>query len=214
MPVDQIFHEMKTRGVVRFETEHIRKDGTIFPVEVNVHPFVLKNKRITLAVIRDISERKRDEAALKESHKKLKLLSSITRHDINNQVSVIRGYLEVLRERQHDPSLDDYFNKSGVAADQITRMIQFAKEYEKIGVQSPVWQDCRTVIESVIKDRPTGQLKVVNDIRAGTEVFADPLIARVFYNLIDNAVRHGGKITTIRFSAEDRNGRPDHRVRG
>ena len=45
-----------------------------------------------------------------------------------------------------------------------------------------------------------------NDLPAGTEVFADPLIVKVFYNLMDNAVRYGGKITTIRFSVEDRNG--------
>ena len=42
-----------------------------------------------------------------------------------------------------------------------------------------------------------------NDLTAGAEVFADPLIVKVFYNLMDNAVRYGGKITTIRFSVED-----------
>jgi len=42
---------------------------------------------------------------------------------------------------------------------------------------------------------------VKNDLPAGAEVFADPLIVKVFYNLIDNAVRYGGKITTIWFSA-------------
>ena len=44
-----------------------------------------------------------------------------------------------------------------------------------------------------------------NDIPAGTEVFADPLITKVCYNLMDNAVRHGKKITTIRFSVEKHN---------
>ncbi len=38
------------------------------------------------------------------------------------------------------------------------------------------------------------------------EVFADPLIVKVFFNLIDNALRHGGRITTIRFAFEARNG--------
>ena len=42
------------------------------------------------------------------------------------------------------------------------------------------------------------------------EVFADPLIVKVFFNLIDNALRYGGKITTIRFSAEESDG--DHIV--
>ena len=35
-------------------------------------------------------------------------------------------------------------------------------------------------------------------------MFADPLIVKVFYNLMDNAFRYGGKITTIRFSVEQR----------
>ena len=32
------------------------------------------------------------------------------------------------------------------------------------------------------------------------ECYADPLIERVFYNLIENAIRHGGEITRITFS--------------
>ena len=40
-----------------------------------------------------------------------------------------------------------------------------------------------------------------NDLPVSSEVFADPLIVKVFYNLLDNAVRYGGKITTIQFSA-------------
>ena len=41
-----------------------------------------------------------------------------------------------------------------------------------------------------------------NDVAAGTVVFANPLIGKVFSNLVDNAVRHGGKISEIRFSVE------------
>ncbi len=42
-----------------------------------------------------------------------------------------------------------------------------------------------------------------NDLPTGAEVFADPLITKVFYNLMDNAARHGGTITTIRFTLEE-----------
>ena len=41
---------------------------------------------------------------------------------------------------------------------------------------------------------------------AGAEIFADPLVVKVFYNLIDNAERYGEKITTIRFSVEEHDG--------
>ena len=35
-------------------------------------------------------------------------------------------------------------------------------------------------------------------------LFADPLFEKLFYNLIDNVIRHGGKVTTVRFSSEER----------
>jgi signal transduction histidine kinase len=78
-------------------------------------------------------------------------------------------------------------------------MIQFTKEYESIGVNAPAWQDCRTLLATAARKAPLGKVMVKNDLPAGAEVFADPLIVKVFYNLMDNAVRYGGKITTIRF---------------
>ena len=53
------------------------------------------------------------------------------------------------------------------------------------------------------KDMTSGQVNVNNAIPRGAEVFADPLIAKVFYNLMDNAVRYGGKITTILFTVQE-----------
>jgi K+-sensing histidine kinase KdpD len=69
------------------------------------------------------------------------------------------------------------------------------------GISEPVWQrDCRTRVDIAAKETHLGQVKVINDLPDGLEVFADPLITKVYNNLMDNAVRYGGKITTIRFS--------------
>jgi len=111
------------------------------------------------------------------------------------------GYLELLEDTQLDPSHNEYFQKVSTAANRIAAMIQFTKEYEEIGVHVPTWQDCRTLVEKAAQQTLHGTVMVKNDFPAGTEVFADPLIEKVFYNLMDNAVRYGGKITTIRFSA-------------
>jgi len=85
-------------------------------------------------------------------------------------------------------------------------MLKFTKEYDKIGVNAPIWQDTRTLVDIAAKQAPLGKVLVKNELPAGAEVYADPLIAKVFYNLMDNAVRYGGKITTIRFFAEEREG--------
>ena len=42
------------------------------------------------------------------------------------------------------------------------------------------------------------------DVRLGnTEIFADSMIKKVFYNLIDNALRHGDHVTRIEFSRKE-----------
>ena len=197
---------------VFFETDEYCKDGSIILVEnytrllreADGRPFAI------LGISRDITERKRAEEALHQANKKLTLLSSITRHDITNQLSVLMGYLTILKKKQTDPTVNDYFVKVSTAAQRISSMIKFTKEYENIGVNAPVWQDARTLVDTAAKEAPLGQVVVKNDLPAGAGVFADPLIIKVFYNLMDNAIRYGGKITTIRFSVEQRDG--DHVV--
>jgi len=93
------------------------------------------------------------------------------------------------------------------ASDSISAMIRFTREYESIGVNAPAWQEVSLLADSSSKDISFGQIRLINDIPHGIEVYADPLIGRVFFNLMDNAVRHGGKITTIRFSVEEQDDR-------
>jgi len=140
--------------------------------------------------------------------RKLNLLSSITRHDINNQLTVLMGYLEILQMGKHGNSSDEYVRKATTAAQRISTMIQFTKTYESIGVKAPLWQDIRSLADTSAQEVQLGRVMFINDLPAGTAIFADPLTARVFYNLMDNAVRYGGKITTIRLSVEERDGVP------
>lgn len=155
-----------------------------------------------LGICHDISERKQAEDALRQANKKLNLLSSITRHDIRNQLMTLDGFVELLRRKNPDPAFETYLSRIKSASSQITNMIKFTKEYEKIGVNAPVWQDLRALVDSAGRSVTLGPVTLKNDLPATMEVFADPLIAKVFFNLIDNAVRHGGKLTTIRFSTE------------
>ena len=138
-----------------------------------------------------------------QANRKLKLLSSITRHDITNQLTSLDGYLSILEKKQPDTKLGAYIQGAVTAEQRILAMIQFTKEYESIGVKEPAWQDCSILVDTAIKQAPQGNVRITNDLQAGAEILADPLIVKVFYNLIDNAVRYGGKITTIQFSPQE-----------
>jgi PAS domain S-box-containing protein len=187
----------------QYETSIIRKDRKIIPIELTSSLISWHGQPADLVIFRDITERKMAENALRQANKKLNLLSGITRHDISNQLTVLLGHLNRLEKKRLDPVVTDPVSKAATAARRISSIIQFTKEYESIGVNAPVWQDCRTVIDTAAKQAPLGKVVVKNDLPAGAEVFADPLVIKVFYNLMDNAVRYGGKITTIRFSVEE-----------
>jgi PAS domain S-box-containing protein len=164
------------------------------------------NSPAILISMRDISSRKRMEEAIQQANRKLTLLSSITRHDINNQLLVLNGFVGLLQGKIPDPSFADYFSRITKASSRIATMIRFTKEYEEIGVHAAEWKDLPSLVNSAKKSITLGQVTLKNDLPAHTEVFADPLIVKVFFNLIDNALRHGGGITTIRFSFEARDG--------
>ena len=207
-----------------YETDIITHNGLRRSVIVKGTAIQYHDTPATLILLIDITDRKALEdqlivrsaeiskisAAFQQANKKLTLLSGITRHDINNQLTVLTGYLTILEKMQPEPTHNEYFLKAATAAQQISAMIRFTKEYEAIGVNAPLWQDCRTLVDTAAKEAPPGKVLVKNDLSAGTEIFADPLIVKVFYNLMDNAVRYGGKITTIRFFFEERDG--DHIV--
>lgn len=58
--------EVKEKGYLIVEGRHRRKDGSTFPVEVNVNNIVLGKNEYMVAVARDITERKRAEEMQKE----------------------------------------------------------------------------------------------------------------------------------------------------
>jgi PAS domain S-box-containing protein len=154
----------------------------------------------------ELEERKRFERAIQLANKKLMTLSDITRHDILNQVSAIVMYLSLTREISPDTSVKVNLDK----IEQITRMIQeqvrFAHDYQSIGSASPQWQDLGEIIRKSIGDVDPGTVQISSEVH-NIEIFADLLLEKVFANLIDNSLVHGGSITRIGFSVSKRGDR-------
>jgi PAS domain S-box-containing protein len=62
--------ELAARGCLTLESETICKDGTQFPVDVNISMFRMNGKLVMFVLLWDITERKNQEKRLKESEKK------------------------------------------------------------------------------------------------------------------------------------------------
>lgn len=145
------------------------------------------------------SELKASQQAFETANKKLNLLSSITRHDIFNQLTVLLGYLDLAKEQVKDPEVLGYMDKCETAANTIRRQIAFTKDYQDIGVQAPQWQDLTSCIETIRSTTPLPGIRLTAELGA-LEVYADPMLEKVIGNLIDNSIRHGEHVSLIRFS--------------
>ena len=153
-------------------------------------------------IARDITERKKMEDALKAALTKLNILSSITRHDILNQVTALRTYLELSRQDLKGSQVSDFIEKEDQAAETIQRQIEFTRYYQDIGVNTPTWQDAGAAIREAAAQLNLKKVDLQVAI-AKTGIFADPLIVKVFFNLMENSLRHGGGVTQMSFSSRE-----------
>lgn len=85
----------------------------------------------------------------------------------------------------------------------IRDQVNFTEDYQNLGIQKPVWQDLEATIRHAVSMLPPDVVTPVCKGCYGREVFADPLLVKVFYNLMDNSFRHGRPISAIHYSCEE-----------
>ncbi len=155
--------------------------------------------RLAIGTAEDVTEYRRAADALRTANRQLLLLNGITRHDILNQLNVLAGSLGLLESGVHDPALAGHLERAKRALETIRRQITFTRDYQSIGAHPPEWQGVRAVIERVLTGFERDGVAVeIGD--CDLEVYADRLFEKVIYALIDNAIRHGETVRTVRFS--------------
>jgi len=189
-----VFQEIMRNHHAVFQTNYRTKDGQEKTLDISVSLFDLKGKPTMLSVVRDISSRKRMEDALLRTNRQLSLLSSITRHDVLNKITVIQGHLA--RSRKLGPGQDypALLEKIEVTANVIKSQLEFTRVYQSLGEKEPEWQRPG---EHLTSSHHPDSVMLHNEL-GNLEVYADLMLEKVFQNLVDNSLRHGGNVTEIR----------------
>lgn len=145
----------------------------------------------------EITERVENEQALREAHDRIALLTSLTRHDLRNRMMVVQGYLR-LAEREADPETAAHHRELALRnVAMMERILEFTTDYERVGARAPEWQQVGTVVRHALGEVELDGIRL--EIEGGErEVLADPLLRKVFSNLMDNTVRYGERVTRIR----------------
>ncbi len=153
-------------------------------------------------IVRDISSRKREEQALRVAKDKISLLTHLTQHDLNNMVTGLSGYLLLLEEVTTTPPGSAYLKTATGLVEKISHHLHFSSEFLNIGIYQPDWQPLRLLIARAINDLPHDGIEITTDVPP-VEIYADPLTTKVFYNILENALRHGVNTTAISILARE-----------
>ncbi|PWR72086.1 hybrid sensor histidine kinase/response regulator [Methanospirillum lacunae] len=181
----------------------LRIDGTSFPAEVHSAPLHDKTGKITgiVSIIRDTSERTAQQDALERGNRKLNLLSSITRHDILNKITALRLYCSLIEEGEDPAQNKEMIMKIEQMASNISDLVTFTSYYQNLGINTARWIAPGEVVTRIVDMIELGNIKIKNDF-GQIRILADPLFEKVLYNLFDNAVKYGRKITTLKTGYE------------
>jgi CheY-like chemotaxis protein len=160
--------------------------------------------RINEDLKNEISERKRVELSLSQANKKINLLSSITRHDMKNTMMALLSYNELARMDEPEQKFQDYLERENSLLSRLSAQIEFTRLYEELGVKGAVWVDLGRLITEQGRTFTTVSISSGPDLKY-YEIFVDPLIEKIFYNLFDNAIRHGEHVTNILIDTCEKN---------
>ena len=133
---------------------------------------------------------------------KIDLLFSITRRDILDQLSIIVNSLERAQLKSSREAMQTFFDKTLESIESIRNQMAFVRSLQDIGITSPTWQSVKKAFWEAVMLNPSNTIDIrveMDDI----ELYADPLLPRVFYNLLTNSIQHGDhRLTKIRLFAQ------------
>jgi PAS domain S-box-containing protein len=181
-------------GRHQFHVEYriIARDGTVRWVWEQGCPVFEEDQEFSglEGFITDVSMRKKAQEDVGLANRKLTLLADLTRHDVLNRVTMLSGYLELIDKNEKDEKVRRYAQKAILAARSIGEQMEFIREYQGVGVGKPEWFDMEQLVGRAASKTDLGNIGVDCELD-GLSVYADPMIEKVFCNLMENSVKHG-----------------------
>jgi PAS domain S-box-containing protein len=180
-----------------FEWVHLRRDGTSFYSEVSLNTVEIGGIPYLQSIVRDISDRKHAEQAAALASRKLYMMNEFSRHEITNTITGMTGLLDMTYTMQAGAERDQLNREMMGLVRTIQKQIAFTKEYQEVGVREPRWQQ----VQGMIPGCSRLELAIRPSLDS-LEIYADPLVGKIFSYLAENVVRHGGNATLIEVFAE------------
>ena len=193
--------------LVTLTTEHLRKDGSRFPVEMSFSRIAMEQETLLLASVRDVTEKVATESQLRQALKMeaIGTLAGGIAHDFNNILAAIMGYAEIVHESTSEGTLiredlQQILQAADRAKGLVKQILAFSRQTtteKKVLQSAPLVTEAVSLLRSTL---PT-TIKIQQDVDMGaSNILADPTeIHQVVMNLCTNAYhameKTGGNLT-------------------
>jgi len=191
--------------ISHIEMNLLKKSGVPFTAEVSFSRITIHDEHCLIIQIHDIDEIRKAHDAVAMVNQKLQILSSITRHDILNRVMVTSAYSEMLLTDITDPDLQKRITAIMNSSREISNLIDFTRHYQDLGSTEPAWQFIDIILKSDIIQGVITGIELHSDL-GSLEIYADKMLEKVMYNLVENSVRHGKDLTRITLTVHPNGG--------
>ena len=215
--LDSDRQELLEKGHIVIESAHLRKDGSIMPVEVHARTLESGGRKLFLTVARDITERKRvEEERLELDRMKSEFIANVS-HELRTPLHSIRGFTKLmLQDKVPEPEVQKEFltivdNQSKNLEKLINNLLDVSRlESGRFKIQKYrlfIKDLISETVESFYTIASEKGITINADIpEALPEVEADgERVRQVLNNLLSNAIKfsNGGSCVTVAGEAKD-----------
>jgi PAS domain S-box-containing protein len=179
-----------------YEVDIRTGNGEITTAFLQAVPISYRKEPVILVLMTNITGRKQAEAALQQVTKKLTLLNQVTFNDIQNAVFTLKGYLTLERPLPGEEPVKNYLEMEEESVRKIDYCLNFAKNYQDLGVKPPEWQNVHQSFVLGISHLDFSSVHRTIQLD-NLEIYADSLLERVFFTLAGNVLRHAKNATGV-----------------
>jgi PAS domain S-box-containing protein len=198
-----VWEQLKHDRTISCETCLILNSRSEISVEVAIKYLEYHGTEFAFCFARDISDRTRMERALQLANKKLNVVSSITRHDIQNKITVLLGFLGRAKKMEKDSTILEYLNRQEMAAKAIRNEITMTRDFKDLGTEPPAWMKIKEIVSVSIRRYQDSPVNILIDL-PDVEIYADMHLGRVFYRLFECEIRPEEQTDEILIFSESR----------
>lgn len=185
------------RGSHTFEWNHVRSDGEVFSVEVQLTPINRGDRRVLQVQWREIGERKQLEAELQRAQRleAVGRLAGGIAHDFNNLLVVILGHAELLAQELAAAGLTNQAGHAGEIREAAERAAALTRQLLSFSRGQPIQPRPTDLVELLASSGSMLERLIGENIEYALRLPAKPVVVhadpsqieRMVVNLVTNA---------------------------